>query len=95
MSRFSFSIRTKLIVIFVLIKVLPLIVLAWFSWHVIIFKLAGTLEKQTRETVVATNELVGSIADTAINNSIEAMETLRSRAILSYPCLAKVKFKSR
>ncbi len=78
--RFSFSIRTKLIVIFVLIKVLPLIVLAWFSWHVI-FKLAGTLEKQTGETVVATNELVGSIADTAINNSIEALDNRSRQAI--------------
>lgn len=75
-----FSIRTKLIIIFVLIKVLPLVALAWFSWNVI-SDLAGALGKQTGEMALATNELVGGIADMATRNSIESLDDRSRQAI--------------
>ncbi|WP_020587549.1 ATP-binding protein [Desulfobacter curvatus] len=80
MPRRSFSIRTKLIAIFVLIKVLPLVALAWFSWHVI-SDLADTLKKQTEQVAQDTNKLVGGIADMATNNSIEALDDRSRQAI--------------
>ncbi|WP_321491367.1 ATP-binding protein [uncultured Desulfobacter sp.] len=80
MSKRSFSIRTKLIVIFVLIKVLPLVALAWFSRSVI-FDLADTLKKQAQKVAQNTNVLVGGIADMATNNSIKALDDRSREAI--------------
>nr|WP_321400305.1 ATP-binding protein [uncultured Desulfobacter sp.] len=80
MPRRSFSIRTKLIAIFVLIKVLPLVALAWFSWRVI-SDLADTLKTQTEQVAQNTNKLVGGIADMATNNSIEALDDRSREAI--------------
>ena len=80
MQKHSFSIRTKLIAIFVLIKVLPLVVLAWFSWNVI-SDLADTLKKQTAQVARDTNALVGGIAGMAISNSIEALDDRSREAI--------------
>nr|WP_319392783.1 ATP-binding protein [uncultured Desulfobacter sp.] len=80
MPKRSFSIRTKLIAIFVLIKVLPLVALAWFSWRVI-SDLADTLKTQTEQVTQETNTLVGGIADMATNNSIEALDNRSREAI--------------
>ncbi|MCG8549517.1 MAG: sensor histidine kinase, partial [Desulfobacterales bacterium] len=80
MPRPSCSIRTKLIAIFVLIKVFPLVALAWFSWSVI-SDLADTLKKQTEQVAQDTNTLVGGIANMATNNSIEALDDRSREAI--------------
>jgi len=80
MPKRSFSIRTKLIAIFVLIKVLPLVVLAWFSWSVI-SNLAHTLKKQTKQVAQDTTEMVCGIAKMATNNSIEALDDRSREAI--------------
>ena len=80
MPKRSFSIRTKLIAIFVLIKVLPLVALAWFSWNVIL-DLADTLKKQTEQVAQDTNTLVGGIAEMATSNSIEALDDRSREAI--------------
>ena len=80
MPKRAFSIRTKLIAIFVLIKVLPLVALAWFSWNVIL-DLADTLKKQTGQMAQETNVLVGGIAEMATNNSIEALDNRSREAI--------------
>lgn len=80
MSKISLSIRTKLIVIFVLIKVLPLVALAWFSWNVT-SKLADTLGSQTDKMAGDTNRLVGGITDMATSNSIEALDDRSREAI--------------
>jgi len=80
MPKRSCSIRTKLIAIFVLIKVLPLVALAWFSWNVIL-DLADTLKKQTEQVAQETNTLVGGIAEMATSNSIEALDDRSREAI--------------
>ena len=80
MSKISLSIRTKLIIIFVFIKVLPLVALAWFSW-IFISELADTLGTQSVEMVEDTNKLVGGVADMATSNSIEALDDRSREAI--------------
>ncbi|ACN15319.1 two-component sensory histidine kinase (drug sensor/ATP binding) [Desulforapulum autotrophicum HRM2] len=80
MADISLSIRTKLIVIFVFIKVLPLVVLAWFSWNVI-SELADTLGNQTAKMTEETNKLVGGIAEMATSNSINALNDHSREAI--------------
>ncbi|WP_320041350.1 ATP-binding protein [uncultured Desulfobacter sp.] len=80
MPKRSFSIRTKLIAIFVLIKVFPLVALAWFSWHVI-SDLADTLKKQTEQVAQDSNALVGGIANIATSDSIAALDDRSREAI--------------
>ncbi|WP_242637329.1 hypothetical protein [Desulfobacter hydrogenophilus] len=80
MPKRSFSIRTKLIAIFVLIKGLPLVALPWFSWNVIL-DLADTLKKQTEQVAQDANTLVGGIAEMATSNSIEALDDRLREAI--------------
>ncbi len=80
MSEISFGIRSKLIVIFVFIKVVPLVALAWFSWNVI-SELADTLGTQTGKMTEESHNLVGGIADIATSNSIDALDERSREAI--------------
>ncbi len=80
MSKAGYSIRTKLIAIFVLIKVLPLIALAWFFW-LGISHLADSLNTQTAKMAEDSGRLVGGIADMATGNSIEALDNHSREAI--------------
>ncbi|RIX44680.1 MAG: sensor histidine kinase [Rhodocyclales bacterium GT-UBC] len=71
------GIRGKLIAIFVLIKVVPLLLLAWFAWHA-----AQQLgdEVSTRAAEMADNMLdsIKSVGKTVTDDSIRALD-LRSR----------------
>ncbi len=80
MSKISLGIRSKLIVIFVFIKVLPLVALAWFSWNVI-SELADTLGTQTGKMTEESLKLVNGIADIATSNSIDALDERSREAI--------------
>ncbi len=71
------SIRDKLIGIFILIKVIPLVVLAWFAWHEIA-SLSGSLEEHVNEMARTSAQTTGQVADLATSSSIRALD-LRSR----------------
>ena len=78
MRRFkSIGIRCKLITIFIVIKVLPLIVLAWVAWSGI-----DQLGRSVRDKVAAlseqTQQVIGEVGDLAVTSSIRALD-LRSR----------------
>jgi len=77
MLRYTPGIRDKLIGIFVVIKVLPLIVLAWFAWDEI-FNLASTMEKQVVEMSGESRNVVGQVAELSSSNSIRALD-IKSR----------------
>ena len=77
MSRYTPGIRTKLIGIFVVIKVLPLVVLAWFAWNEI-FKLNSALRSHTDKMSAESHHVVKQVADMASANSIRALD-IRSR----------------
>ena len=71
------GIRGKLIAIFVLIKVIPLIILAWLA----MFEIGGLGDKvgqRSNEMLADTQRLVGQISDLASENSIAALD-LKSR----------------
>lgn len=74
---FSFGIRDKLIGIFILIKVLPLIVLAWFAWNQI-FELAGSVKQQISEMTRDSRDVVGLVGSLATKDSIRALD-IKSR----------------
>ncbi|MFH1152303.1 MAG: ATP-binding protein [Pseudomonadota bacterium] len=77
MAGYSPGIRDKLIGIFILIKVLPLMALAWFAWNEI-DHLASTLENQV-DTLAETNQgITRQVGELATENSIKALD-LKSR----------------
>lgn len=75
--QFFLGIRQKLISIFILIKVLPLIALALFAAKQIDF-LGFTVRNQSTEMVSDTRELVGNVGTLAVESSISALD-LKSR----------------
>ena len=80
MLKYTPGIRDKLIGIFVIIKVLPLIVLAWFAWDQI-FMLASTMEKQVVEMSEESRGVVETVAELSSKNSIKALDIKSREAI--------------
>jgi PAS domain S-box-containing protein len=74
------SIRDKLIGIFVLIKVIPLVVLAWFAWTEI-STLSVTLENHVNEMAQTSTRTTKQVAGTATNSSIRALDVRSREAI--------------
>ncbi len=77
MTKRSLGIRGKLVTIFVLIKVLPLLALAWFSWS-LISSLGWTVREKTEQLVFETQGTVSTVGSTATSSSIRALD-LKSR----------------
>jgi signal transduction histidine kinase/HAMP domain-containing protein len=73
MLDFSLGIRGKLVVIFIVIKVLPLIVLAWFSADKIIH-LASTMTDQISELSKESRTVVKTVTDMSAKSSIDALD---------------------
>lgn len=73
MIKHSPGIRTKLIIIFVLIKVLPLIALAWYAWEQIA-ELIVSAEKQSTQIISDTHEVVSGVSTLSTENSIRALD---------------------
>ncbi len=73
----SIGIRCKLITIFVLIKVLPLIVLAWVAWSGIAL-LGQSVEDKVATISDETRKTVSAIGGTAVESSIRSLD-LKSR----------------
>lgn len=71
------GIRGKLIVIFVLIKVIPLVLLAWFAWHAA-KQLGDDVSVKAGNMADAMLETITGIGKTVTNDSIRALD-LRSR----------------
>ena len=80
MSLHTPGIKEKLIGIFVLIKVLPLVVLAWFAWSQI-HNLADTVAIHTSEMIRDSRQVVGQVTGLASENSIRALDVRSREAI--------------
>lgn len=74
------GIRAKLIAIFVLIKLVPLIFLAWFAW-IEIFILGDTIEEKYVSMVADTGEVVKGVTDLSTENTIQALDQKSREAI--------------
>lgn len=94
LSRSGLGIRTKLIGIFVLIKVIPLVLLAWFAWQGQVWladRVSGSvvgMVQQMRETaeIVAktTTDTAIKALDDAARESMERMTTDVARAVAAF-----------
>jgi nitrogen fixation/metabolism regulation signal transduction histidine kinase len=78
--KYQASIRDKLIVIFIMIKVIPLIVLALFVWQEI-FSLSGELEGYVNDMAENSKSATQQATDLSINSSIQALDTKSRQAI--------------
>lgn len=74
------GIRDKLIGIFILIKVIPLVILAWFAWNEI-SSLSNTLETHVNDMARISTETTQKVADLAVNSSIRALDVRSREAI--------------
>lgn len=74
---FMAGIRGKLIAIFVLIKVVPLVLLAWFAWHAT-SQLGGDVSEKAASMADAMLATMKSMGKTVTDDSIRALD-LRSR----------------
>ena len=74
---FMGGIRGKLIAIFVLIKVVPLLLLAWFAWHAI-SQLGGDVSEKAGGMADAMLATIKTIGTTVTDVSIRALD-LRSQ----------------
>ncbi|MDC0336169.1 ATP-binding protein [Pseudodesulfovibrio sp.] len=73
----SLGIRCKLILIFVFIKVLPLVALAWVAWSGITL-LGVNLQEKIARLSSETQDVISQVSDLAVDNSIRALD-LKSR----------------
>ncbi|SLM28819.1 Two-component sensory histidine kinase (Drug sensor/ATP binding) [Desulfamplus magnetovallimortis] len=69
----SLGIRDKLIGIFVLIKVIPLIVLAWFAWDEI-SSFSSIIEDHVDKMAVASRQITSKVGALATKDSIQALD---------------------
>ena len=73
MKHHSFGIRNKLIVIFILIKVLPLAALAWFAWYRIT-GLQANIELHFQQAAEEGRGVARQVATLATESSIRALD---------------------
>ncbi len=78
--RYSPGIRTKLIAIFILIKVVPLVLLAWVAWDEI-FSLGSAVERKYVAIISGTSKAVKEVSDLSTKNSIRALDQKSREAI--------------
>lgn len=72
-----YGIKTKLIAIFVVIKVFPVIVLSWLAWNQIV-RLAVGVEHQSTDIIATTRSQVADIGLVAVQDSTQALD-MRAR----------------
>ena len=76
----NWSIKIKLIIIFVAIKVVPLVILGWLAWYQVV-QLVGTLEAQSNEMVSATRGMIEQVGEIAVQDSVKALDVKSREAI--------------
>jgi diguanylate cyclase (GGDEF)-like protein len=73
----AYGIKAKLIIIFILIKVIPVILLSWVAWSQIV-KLGDGIDRQAHDIIAITRNKVGEIGQIAVQDSVQALD-LRAR----------------
>ncbi len=79
-SSHRFGIRKKLISIFVVIKILPLVVMAWYSWDSILH-LVTVVQQHFQEEAEASREVTKMVGKLSTENSIVALDKKATEAI--------------
>ncbi len=78
--KYKTNIRDKLIGIFILIKIIPLILLAWFAWQEI-YSLSATLESQINKMTETSEKTTKQVAELATSSSVRALDVRSREAI--------------
>ncbi|MDR1424814.1 MAG: EAL domain-containing protein [Azoarcus sp.] len=68
------SVRVRLILLFIAIKVVPLILLVWIAWNQT-RETAGHIGGQFDELVDTANESIHEVGDMAVNDAVNALDT--------------------
>ncbi|MDR2181368.1 MAG: hybrid sensor histidine kinase/response regulator, partial [Treponema sp.] len=71
-NKSGFDLRTKLIILFVMIKVIPLVLLTIMAWRQAL-KLAQTLEERTTVLAAQAGEALTETGKIAVNDSVKAL----------------------
>ncbi|MDR1515078.1 MAG: response regulator [Synergistaceae bacterium] len=71
-NRFGFGMRAKLIFLFLLIKVIPLVLLTYIAWRQF-GALGSDLSARTRELAALMNEALSRTGGISVNNSVSAL----------------------
>ncbi|MDR0690302.1 MAG: response regulator [Spirochaetaceae bacterium] len=71
-SRFGLGMRTKLIIIFVVIKVIPLILLTFLAWRQAL-SLGEEMRRRTQELTAKANTALEQTGTIAVNDSVKAL----------------------
>ncbi|MDR3167059.1 MAG: hypothetical protein LBT93_03870, partial [Treponema sp.] len=80
LSRLGLGMRTKLILIFVIIKVIPLVLLTFLAWRQA--RLLGEeLSRRARELSSKANEALIKTGALAVNDSVEALNDFATEDI--------------
>ena len=72
-ARLGLGMRAKLITLFVLIKVLPLVLLALLAWRQA-WELGEELKRRTSEIVVKANRALSETGELAVNDAVKALD---------------------
>ena len=73
----SLSVRVRLILVFIAIKVVPLVLLVWIAWNQTL-EIANYLGEQFGKLVSTANQAIHRVGDQAIDDAVSALDT-RSR----------------
>ena len=72
LTRFGFGMRAKLIIIFVVIKVIPLVLLAFVAWRQARI-LGEELTRRTQELTLQANQALSRTGEIAVDDSVQAL----------------------
>jgi signal transduction histidine kinase len=68
------SVRVRLILVFIAIKVVPLVLLVWIAWNQTL-ETAGHLDTEVDELVDTANQAIHKVGDQAIDDAVAALDT--------------------
>ena len=71
------GLRTKLILLFIFIKVIPLLMLSLLAWQGVV-QLGDQVSKRSTEMATSVRETVGTLSDVMAKESVRALD-LKSR----------------
>jgi diguanylate cyclase (GGDEF)-like protein len=77
---YRFSVRTRLILVFIAIKVVPLVLLVWIAWSQT-QKTAGNLQQHIGTLVTTANDAIHQVGETAIDDAVNALDARATEEI--------------
>ena len=69
----ALSVRVRLILVFIAIKVVPLMLLVWIAWNQTL-EIAGYLGEQFAKLVSTANQAIHEVGDQAVDDSVNALD---------------------